>query len=101
MMDDRYVVISADCHAGASMETYREYLDPAFRDEYNDWRATFQNPFADLADTTSREYLRNFDNTIRQHDLEGDGIVGEIIFPNTVPPFFTGGLLFNGPDVTS
>ena len=23
---DRYTVISADCHAGASMDTYRDYL---------------------------------------------------------------------------
>ena len=100
-MSDRYVVISSDCHAGASMETYLEYLDPAFREEYDAWREAFKNPFADLADTSSRDYLRNFDSAIRQEDLEGDGIVGEIIYPNTVPPFFAGGLLFNGPDVTS
>ena len=25
---DRYTIISADCHAGGSHETYREYLDP-------------------------------------------------------------------------
>ena len=25
--DERYVVISADCHAGGSMDTYREYLE--------------------------------------------------------------------------
>src|SRR3954465_1315242 len=101
LVDDRYVVISSDCHAGASMETYVEYLDPAFRDEFSDWRTKFKNPFADLTDTTSRDYMRNFDTAIRQEDLEGDGIVGEVIYPNTVPPFFSGGLLFNGPDVTS
>jgi predicted TIM-barrel fold metal-dependent hydrolase len=100
-VDERYAVISADCHAGASMESYRDYLDPGFRNEYDEWRKTFRNPFDDLADTSSTDYERNFDNTIRQHDLEGDGIVGEVIFPNTIPPFYAGMMLFNGPDVTS
>jgi len=100
-VDERYVVISSDCHAGASMDAYADYLDPEFRADFEQWRRTFQNPFADLVDTESRDYRRNFDNAIRQADLEGDGIVGEVIFPNTVPPFFSGALLFNGPDVTS
>ena len=27
-LDDHYVVISSDCHAGAPLDTYRDYLDP-------------------------------------------------------------------------
>jgi predicted TIM-barrel fold metal-dependent hydrolase len=86
---DRYVVISADCHAGASMDTYREYLVPSLRAEYDAWRATFAVPFEDLRDTGSEEYRRNFDSTVRQRDLEADGIVAEVVFPNTIPPFFS------------
>ena len=33
-----YVVISADTHAGASIQTYRDYLAPALRDEFDAWR---------------------------------------------------------------
>ena len=98
---DRYLVISADCHAGAPLDTYREYLDPVLRDEFDAWRKDFVNPFADLMDTGSRDYLRNCDSGIRQTDLEGDGIVGEVLFPNTVPPFYAGSPLFNAPDPTS
>ena len=29
---DRYVVISADGHAGPPSEVYRDYLDPEYRD---------------------------------------------------------------------
>src|SRR5436853_5619846 len=94
---DRYVVISADCHCGASMDTYREYLDPALRDDYDSWRASFDSPFEDLRDTHTEEYRRNFDSAIRQRDLEGDGIVGEVAFPNTIPPFF-GTMPFLGND---
>jgi len=100
-MDERYVVISADGHAGASMETYGEYLDPSIRDEYHAWRATFVNPYADLADTESRDYRRNFDRAVRQLDLEADGIVAEVVYPNTIPPFFAGHPLFNAPDPAS
>jgi predicted TIM-barrel fold metal-dependent hydrolase len=86
---DRYAVISADCHGGASMDMYREYLDPAYREDYDAWRAAFVVPFEDLMDPTAEEYKRNHDSSIRQRDLEADGIVGEVIFPNTIPPFFS------------
>jgi len=100
-MDERHVVISADCHAGASMDAYGDYLDPAFRDDYARFRAAFQNPFEDLVDTESRDYRRNFDRAIRQQDLEGDGIVGEVVFPNTIPPFYAGHPLMDAPDPAS
>ena len=88
MGEDRYVVISADCHAGASMDTYREYLDPDLRAEYDAWRAGFVIPFDDLRETDTDKYRRNFDIAVRQRDLEADGIAGEVVFPNTIPPFF-------------
>jgi hypothetical protein len=44
----RYTIISADCHAGANMETYEQYLDPAFREEFAAWRGSYTNPFRDL-----------------------------------------------------
>src|SRR6056297_807019 len=35
---NHYTIISADCHAGASHETYREYLDSAYLDDFDAWR---------------------------------------------------------------
>ena len=32
---DRYLVISADCHAGLPTEQYRPYVDPAFREAFD------------------------------------------------------------------
>ena len=32
---DRFIVVSSDCHAGLPPEGYREYLDPAFRDTFD------------------------------------------------------------------
>jgi predicted TIM-barrel fold metal-dependent hydrolase len=99
--DERYVLISSDCHAGAPLDVYRGYLDSSYLDEFDEWAEQFANPFGDLADTSSRDYLRNFDHQVRQEDLEGDGIVGEVIFPNTIPPFYAGHPLFSAPDPTS
>ena len=34
-MSERYTIISSDCHAGADHATYREYLDPAWHDDFD------------------------------------------------------------------
>jgi predicted TIM-barrel fold metal-dependent hydrolase len=91
---DHYTIISADCHAGGNHEMYREYLDPAYRADFDAWRAKYKNPFRDLQDGGR---VRNWDDERRIGDLERDGIVGEVIFPNTVPPFFPSFVLFARP----
>jgi predicted TIM-barrel fold metal-dependent hydrolase len=80
-----YTLISSDCHAGASHDTYRTYLEKEFLDDFDAWRAKYKNPFRDLQGS---ERDRNWNNERRISELEADGIVGEVIFPNTVPPFF-------------
>jgi predicted TIM-barrel fold metal-dependent hydrolase len=92
--DDRYTIISADCHAGGSHEMYREYLDPAYLDDFDAWREKYKNPFRDLQDGGR---VRNWDDDRRIGDLEADGIVAEVVFPNTVPPFFPSFVLFARP----
>ena len=93
--NERYTIISADTHAGANHETYREYLDPAFHEDFDAWRGKYKNPWKDLRDTDLR--VRNWDDDRRDADQLSDGIVGEVIFPNTVPPFYPGFVLFAGP----
>ena len=91
---DRYTVISADCHAGGSHAAYREYLDPKYVDDFDAWRGKYKNPYKDLGDNRR---LRNWDNEMRNSQQEQDGIVGEVVFPNTVPPFFPSFVLFAKP----
>ena len=91
---DRYVVVSADCHAGGSMEQYRGYLEEKYVPEYEAWRGEYKNPFRDLQGSSRS---RNWDDERRMADLEADGTVGEIVFPNTVPPFFPTGALVARP----
>lgn len=92
---DHYTVISADTHAGGSHAAYREYLSEEFRAEFDDWRGEYKNPYKDLGDNRR---LRNWDNDMRNHaQLDEEGVVGEVVFPNTVPPFFPSFVLFAQP----
>lgn len=92
--DDHYAIISADCHAGGSHTQYREYLEEKYVPDFDDWRGEYKNPYKDLGD---KRKLRNWDNELRNEQQEADGIVGEVVFPNTVPPFFPSFVLFAKP----
>jgi predicted TIM-barrel fold metal-dependent hydrolase len=91
---EHLTIISADCHAGGSHKAYREYLDPAYLEDFDAWRAKYKNPFKDLGDNRR---LRNWDNEMRNSQQEADGVVAEVLFPNTVPPFFPSFVLFAPP----
>lgn len=82
------IVISADGHAGGSLDQYHEYLDPEWRDEFDEWRGRYRNPWRDLNDDRK---TRNWDSARRLAEMEAEGIVAEVLFPNTIPPFFPTG----------
>ena len=82
---DRYVVISSDCHGGASIEGYKPYLASRYHDDFDRWAASFENPYAD---NTGADADRNWSSERRLREMEEDGVVAEVLFPNTVPPFF-------------
>ncbi len=94
VVDGRYAIITADSHAGGSHAQYREYLDPAFLEDFDAWRGKYRNPFKDLKDDRRQ---RNWDSERRWAEQEADGVVAEVIFPNTVPPFFPSFVLFAQP----
>jgi predicted TIM-barrel fold metal-dependent hydrolase len=91
---DRYTIISSDTHAGGSHAQYRDFLEAKYVDDFDAWRGEYKNPFSDLGD--QRRY-RNWDDDMRNSQQDADGVVGEVIFPNTVPPFFPNFVLFARP----
>jgi predicted TIM-barrel fold metal-dependent hydrolase len=93
-MGENVLIVSADCHAGAPIQGYKEYLSKKWWDEFDDWAASFENPFADLDEIYAD---RNWDSTKRLRHLEEDGIAAEVIFPNTIPPFYPGHSLVSVP----
>jgi predicted TIM-barrel fold metal-dependent hydrolase len=80
-----YITITADTHAGAAVNAYREYLDPKYRSAFDEWRGSYSNP---AKKHVGSKKTKNWDSAERRADLESDGVVGEVIFPNTVPPFY-------------
>ena len=82
---ERYIVISADGHAGGNIPDYRPYLESRWHDDFDAWAAAYEMPYEDLLGDLG---ARNWDSDRRRRDLEADGQVAEVIFPNTVPPFF-------------
>src|SRR5260370_3797686 len=81
----RSPVVSADGHAGAEINDYRDSLERAYLDDFDDWVADYVVPYPDLEGPNAS---RNWDSDRRLAELESDGIVAEVLFPNTVPPFY-------------
>ena len=94
MNNDPYLLITADTHAGGSHEQYREYLDPGYREQFDAWRGGYKNPSQAHYGNKKK---RNWDLDIRTSDQNSQGVVGEVVFPNTVPPFFNKSIVTAAP----
>jgi predicted TIM-barrel fold metal-dependent hydrolase len=95
---DRYLLITADSHAGASPEGYGPYVEQKWQSDYQEWllqsRATAERMRKVMGERSigvdgdpATEGDRNWDSARRLRETEADGVVGEVIFSNTAPPF--------------
>jgi predicted TIM-barrel fold metal-dependent hydrolase len=94
-MSDRYVVISSDGHCGPAIPDYRPYLERRYHDDFDAWAATFTGRFGDFTDDDAADRQWNHDR--RLAETEADGVVAEVLFPNTHPPFDDMGPLSSPP----
>lgn len=94
MPAEPYTVVSSDGHAGADLLDYKPFLASRWHDEFDAWAAAYVNPFADLLAATA---YRNWDSDRRLAETERDGVSAEVLFPNSVPPFFEEGNLVARP----
>jgi len=104
-----YAIISADCHAGLPTEQYRPYLDSRYHQALDDFLAERQAMLAERAAAGQRHeeyeeewntqegFAGGWDAHTRDKELDNDGVVGEIMFPDsdsisgtTSPPFGAG-----------
>lgn len=81
----KYTIVSADTHAGADLWDYKKYLPSSLHQEFDVWAEAYSSPWDDLVNDTA---ARNWDSELRRTHMEEDGVVAEVIFPNTIPPFF-------------
>ena len=109
MAEDRHVVISCDCHAVGRPEDYTPYIEPAYREQYEGFVAHLRRTRDAIADATAEnrslfskegtdEYEAQaavaeggrdgeWDSARRVKELEADGVVAEVVFPNNGVPF--------------
>jgi predicted TIM-barrel fold metal-dependent hydrolase len=79
---DRLMIISSDAHAGGLPQHYREYLPAQWHEQFDEWLAQITMPWFDMTDD------RNWDSARRMRALDDEGVTAEVIFPNTLPPFY-------------
>ena len=94
MSNDPYILITSDTHAGGNHRQYREYLDPAWREEFDGWRDAYSNPAPEHYGVKKK---RNWDLETRINDQNSQGVAGEVVFPNTVPPFYRKSIVTTTP----
>jgi predicted TIM-barrel fold metal-dependent hydrolase len=108
MPTERLMVVSSDGHAGAEIDDFREYLDPAYRDALNDYarvykeigggRSTDLEPMSKkVTDIELAAWKQDFLDTGRLEgysdpgrrcaELTREGVAGEVLFPDFGIPF--------------
>jgi predicted TIM-barrel fold metal-dependent hydrolase len=105
-MSRRYVVISADCHAGPVAPAYRDYLDPGFRDDFDEELAERQHIIDERGGRPDPRFIGDdefkdewfgtdeegnslhevglrggWDAARRDTELDNDGVAAEVVFP--------------------
>ena len=95
---DRYLVISADTHAGPPSEAYRDYVDPQYREAFDRDQESALAVRSLILESASEEQARfrqqweeetgdggrlaSFDSNARLAELDQEGVAGEVIFPD-------------------
>jgi predicted TIM-barrel fold metal-dependent hydrolase len=100
-----YVLISTDGHAGADLWDYKPYLEQRWLDDFDAWASTFFDAWGEVdPDSEYKAGVSSFmspiswDSPKRLALLDAQGIVAEVLFPNTAQPFYpTGTLTAPGP----
>jgi hypothetical protein len=93
---DKYLVISADGHAGPPAQVYRDYLAPNLRDRFDE----HQQMMAEIREAMGRESNDQFrakweeetdgdggltaayDSAARNAILDQEGVAAEVLFPD-------------------
>ena len=65
---DRYIVVSSDGHAGPPAELYRDYLDPEFRDRFDEHQETMTAFRASMETESSKRFVEEW-----EEETGGDG----------------------------
>ena len=101
---ERTAIISVDGHVRASRATYRDYVERRYLDVFDDWvRSQEESGVPDQGGVQpGLDAASQWDSELRMKDMESQGVVAEVLFPNGVP--FEGSpgqdaTAFSGPEL--
>jgi predicted TIM-barrel fold metal-dependent hydrolase len=91
-----FLTISADGHAGPPASVYRDYLDPGFRDRFDEFQSQIMELREAMKTTAGEEFREEweaetggdggltaaFDSAARNAVLDEEGVVAEVLFPD-------------------
>ena len=83
----RTAIISVDGHVRGSRPIYRNYVEAKHLEAYDDWvRAMEASGRPDAGNCQAELAVEGqWDSAVRFKDLETQGVVAEVLFPNGVP----------------
>ena len=84
---DRMAIVSVDGHVKASRAGYRDYVEKAYLDDFDEWLRTEEA--SGMPDGGNLNFAfgvdSQWDSSKRLRALEQEGIVAEVLFPNGLP----------------
>ena len=93
-MEDRYLLVSSDGHAGPPAELYRQYLESAYHERFDAHQAELE-ALRELTRTTDEAFGQKweaetgdgglsaaYDSGVRDTKLDGEGVAVEVLFPD-------------------
>jgi len=94
--NDPYIIVSADSHAGLPTAEYRGYLEKKFHPQFDEFLAEREQALeqSTMLGTRNEDYAKKWfeeheealrsgwEAGRRDQELDGDGVAGEIIFPD-------------------
>jgi predicted TIM-barrel fold metal-dependent hydrolase len=81
----RAAIISIDGHVRASRGIYRDYMESRYLEDYDSWAKSVEGtPDAGNLNPQFGPEVQ-WDSQIRLRDLESNGVVAEVLFPNGLP----------------
>ena len=80
-------IISVDGHVRASRSDYRNYVEKRFLDAFDDWARAEEAAGAPESGNLSPglDPTSQWDSDLRLKDMESQGVVAEVLFPNGLP----------------
>jgi hypothetical protein len=84
---ERTAIISVDGHVRASRRTYRDYVESHYLDVFDAWvRSQEELGAPDQGGVQpGLDAASQWDSELRMKDMESQGVVAEVLFPNGVP----------------